>query len=258
MSHYLLGTPEHAGAPVSFRMQPTGPYANATQWPPAGTRFTRYYLGNGGTMGAARTKTESTASYVTNPTAGASMSLNSYGTIAISPFVPTDQRLEQEQGLTWRTTPMSRRQRLAGPIQLHLVASSSADDTDFVARLSDVAPDGSETVITEGALRGSHRALDPKRSTTGSPYHLDSHPTPLTPDRRTTFDVAIIPTAYELAPGHSLQVRVTTDDMPTRLPATLQFDAANPLQSPIVPLPPAINTVVQGGAQGSWLMLPLQ
>lgn len=258
MSHYLLGTPEHAAAPVSFRMQPSGPYVSATQWPPRGTKFTRYYLGNGGAMSAQRVKTESTASYATNPTAGLSMSLNSYGTIAISPFVPTDQRLEEEQGLTWRTAPARKPQQLAGPIQLHLVASSTADNTDFVARLCDVAPDGSETVITEGALRASHRALDLHRSSIGSPYHLDTHPAPLAPNRRTAFDIAIIPTAFQLDPGHSLQVRVTTDDVPTRLPATVQFDPASPTQSPIVPLQPAVNTVIQGGANGSWLLLPLQ
>jgi putative CocE/NonD family hydrolase len=186
------------------------------------------------------------------------MSLNSYGTIAISPYVPLDQRLEEEQGLTWRTTPVKHAQRLVGPIQLHLMASSTADDTDFVARLSDVAPDGSETVVTEGALRASHRAVDHARSTTGSPYHVDQHLEPLTPGKLTALDVAIIPTAYELAPGHSLQLRVTTDDMPTRLPGTLRFDADNPTQSPIVPLAPAVNTIVQGGAHGSWLLLPLQ
>lgn len=258
MSHYLLGTPEHAAAPVSFRMQPSGPYVSATQWPPAGTNFTRAYLSDGGSLTDQRAGKATTASYVTNPTAGLSMSLDSYGTIAISPYVPTDQRLEEEQGLTWRTAPMKQRERLAGPIQLHLVASSTAANTDFVARLCDVAPDGSETVITEGALRASHRALDRRRSSTGSPYHLDRHPKPLTPGKLTTFDVAIIPTAYELAPGHSLQLRVTTDDMPTRLPATLQFDAANPTESPIIPLPPAVNSIVQGGAHGSWLLLPLQ
>jgi uncharacterized protein len=258
MSHYLLGTPEHPGPKVSFRMQPAGPYVSATQWPPAGTNFTRFYLGDGGTITRQRAKTASTASYVTNPTAGLSMSLNSYGTIAISPFVPTDQRAEEEQGLTWRTAPVNRPQRMVGPLQLHLVASSTADDTDFVARLCDVAPDGSETVITEGALRASHRALDRKRSSIGSPYHRDTHPQPLTPGHRTVFDIAIIPTAYELAPGHALQLRVTTDDVPTRLPGTVRLDPANPTQSGILPLPPAVNSVVQGGAHGSWLLLPLQ
>jgi uncharacterized protein len=258
MSHYLLGTPEASKPRVSFRLQPSGPYLSATQWPPAGTRFSRLYLTDGGAMSDRAAKTAVPASYVTNPTAGLSMALDSYGTIAISPYVPTDQRLEEEQGLTWRTAPVHERQRLVGPIQLHLVASSTADETDFVARLCDVAPDGSETVITEGALRGSHRALDRRRSTTGSPYHLDRHPQALEPGHLTTFDVAIIPTAYELAGGHELQLRVTTDDFPTRLPATLRFDAANPTQSPIVPLPPAVNTIMQGGANASWLLLPLQ
>ena len=258
MSHYLLGTAEHPAPKVSFRLQPAGPFVSATQWPPAGTRFTRYYLGSGGTLSDRRAKAESSASYVTNPTAGLSMALDSYGTIAITPYVPTDQRLEEEQGLTWRTAPVKHAQRLAGPLQLHLVASSTADDTDFVARLCDVAPDGSETVITEGALRASHRALDRSRSSIGSPYHVDAHPEPLSPGRRTVLDVAIIPTAYELAPGHALQLRVTTDDIPTRLPATVQFDPTNPTQSPIVPLPPAVNTIIEGGAQGSWLLLPLQ
>jgi putative CocE/NonD family hydrolase len=258
MSHYLLGTPEHSSPPVSFRLQPSGPYLSATRWPPAETDFTRYYLNDGGGLDVRRPQTSTPASYFTNPSAGLSMSLNSYGTIAISPYVPLDQRLEEEQGLTWRTTPVKHAQRLVGPIQLHLMASSTADDTDFVARLSDVAPDGSETVVTEGALRASHRAVDHARSTTGSPYHVDQHLEPLTPGKLTALDVAIIPTAYELAPGHSLQLRVTTDDMPTRLPGTLRFDADNPTQSPIVPLAPAVNTIVQGGAHGSWLLLPLQ
>jgi putative CocE/NonD family hydrolase len=257
MRHYLLGTPEHSMPKVSFRMQPSGPYVAAKQWPPAGTRFTRYYLDDGGVISSKRPQNATPASYVTNPAAGLSMSLNSYGTIAISPYVPTDQRLEEEQGLTWRTAASKQPQRLAGPIQLHLVASSTADDTDFVARLCDVAPDGSETVITEGALRASHRAVDRRRSSVGSPYHVDRHLKPLTPGKLTTLDVAIIPTAYEIAPGHSLQLRVTTDDMPTRLPGTLRFDAANPTQSPIVPLSPAVNTIMQGGANGSWLLLPV-
>lgn len=258
MSHYLLGTREHRGPKVSFRLQPSGPYQSATQWPPARTRFTRLYLGTGGAASTRRPTTASSASYVTNPTAGLSMSLDSYGTIAISPYVPTDQRLEEEQGLTWRTAPATHPERLVGPIQLHLVASSSADNTDFVARLCDVAPDGSETVITEGALRASHRALNRARTTTGSPYHVDRHLTMLTPGKRTAFDIAIIPTAYQLAPGHRLQLRVTSDDFPTRLPATVDFDAANPTQSPIVPLPPALNTIIQGGRHGSWLLVPLQ
>ena len=40
------------------------------------------------------------------------------------------------------------------------------------------------------------------RSSAGSPYHVDSPPEAVTPGRADDLDVAIIPTAYELAPGH--------------------------------------------------------
>jgi putative CocE/NonD family hydrolase len=185
------------------------------------------------------------------------MALNSYGTIAASPFVPLDQRTEQEQGLTWSTGALARGATIAGPIQLHLLASSTGTDTDFVARLSDVAPDGSQSVITEGALRGSHRRLDTRRSSLGSPYHQDTSPQPLTPGTTYAFDVAIIPTAYKLAPGHALQLRLTSDDLPTRLPASVALDAAHPAGIRITPLPVAVNTVYQSAARDSWLLVPL-
>jgi hypothetical protein len=141
-------------------------------------------------------------------------------------------------------------------VQLHLRASSTATDTDWVAKLSDVGPGGSETVITEGGLRASHRSIDRTRSTSGSPYHLDKNPTPLVPRQPYNFDVAIIPTAYELAPGHELQLRLTTDDMPTRLPGSVKIDEANPAQSQVVPLAPATNSVFEGGKNASWLLVP--
>lgn len=270
LSHYLRGTPEHQGPNVAYQMQPSGPSQSATQWPPAGTEFTRYYLTSAGTAGqpvtgaasvgsmtTARPKHPSTADYFTDPAAGYSMSLDSYGTIAISPYVPLDQRTEDEQGLTWRTSPATQTMRIAGPIQLHLSAASSARDTDFVVRLCDVGPDRSESVITEGALRASHRALDRARSTTGSPYHRDGSPTSLKPGHVYDFDIAVIPTAYQLAPGHSLQLRLTSGDFPTRLPAVVELDENDPSRSTVTSMPPAINTVHQGGAHPSWLLVPL-
>jgi predicted acyl esterase len=79
----------------------------------------------------------------------------------------------------------------------------------------------------------------------------------MTPGQTYAFDIAIIPTAYELAPGHALQLRLTTDDMPTRLPAWIRFDANHPERSQIQPLPPATNTVHEAGTDPSWLLVPL-
>ena len=113
---------------------------------------------------------------------------------------------------------------LTGPIALHLVAASTATDTDWYAKLADVAPDGSESIITEGALRASHRALDPAKSRPARPYHPHTDPKPIEPGRFYDYDIEIWPTAYELAAGHRLQLRLTSTDLPTHLPGSYHFD----------------------------------
>jgi putative CocE/NonD family hydrolase len=146
---------------------------------------------------------------------------------------------------------------LAGPAQLRLVAQSTATDTDWVAKLADVAPDGSEQIISSGYLRASHRRIDEDRSSTGSPYHDNEHVEPLQPGVPTHFDVAIYPTAYRLEAGHRLQLRLTTFDVPTHLPGRIRFDRTNPAATEVVPLQPATNTVKEGGENPSWLLVPV-
>jgi len=141
---------------------------------------------------------------------------------------------------------------LAGDAVLHLVAASSASDTDWFAKLSDVAPDGSESIITEGFLRASHRQLDRRRSTAMRPWHTNTAPRPIEPGRFYGYDLAVWPTAYQLAKGHRLQLRLTSYDFPTHLPGTLRASLEPPSAS-FVPLAPATNTVREGGKDPTYL-----
>ncbi len=191
---------------------------------------------------------------MSDPTAGFSMAFDKYGTVAGTPYIPTDQRLEGPQGLTFRTPPMTAATPIAGPIALHLEAASTAADTDWYAKLADVAPDGGETIVTAGALKASHRALDPVKSTPERPYHTHVNPTPIEPGRFYAYDIEIWPTAYELAPGHRLQLRVTSSDLPTHLPGTFVFDRDHPEAARVQLNAPATNTVRLGA---SYLSLPV-
>ncbi len=184
-----------------------------------------------------------TQQYVSNPSAGFSMAFNRYGTVAASPYVPTDQRLEGPQGLTFRTAAQPAATQITGPLALHLVAASDATDTDWYAKVSDVAPDGTETFVTEGALRASHRALDHAKSTAARPYHTHTNPTPIVPGHFYAYDVEIWPTAYEVAAGHKLQLRLTSSDLPTHLPGTVVFDRNSPQNARVELLPNATNTI---------------
>ena len=242
LSRYLTGASTPARPRVHYYLQGGGGFVDASRWPPAGTRFSRVGLGSG------------TASYVTKPSDGFSMAFNKYGTVAISPYVPTDQRLEGPSGLTFRLPVADRPVDLVGPSSLHLVAASTASDTDWYAKLSDVAPDGSESIIEEGALRASHRALDPRLSRPERPYHTHVDPSPIEAGRFYSYDVEIWPTAFRIAAGHRLQLRLTSVDVPTHLPGWIRFDRAAPQEAHVELLSPAMNTV---RLDGSYLTLPV-
>ncbi len=201
---------------------------------------------------------EGRESYFTNPLAGLSMIFDEYGTVAASPFIPTDQRLEGLQGVTFRTGALTEPLLLAGPSVLHLVASSTATDTDWIVKMADVAPDGSETIITNAYLRASHRELDTVRSRKAVPYHTHVSPPPIEPGQTYVYEIEIWPTAYELAEGHQLQIRLTSFDLPTHAPASIQIDRDNLAATRLLPLLPAVNDIHEGGGDPSYLLIPVQ
>jgi uncharacterized protein len=251
---YLMGQPAAPLPPVRVYVQQADSYVDATTWPPPATTFTRMYVG-ASTM-SPQVSAPGTGHYVTLPTAGLSMALDEPGTVAATPYLPTDQRLEAGEGLLWRTPALTSPLALVGPIALHLVASSTASDTDWFAKLSDVAPDGKESIISEGQLRASLRALAPG-STAEEPRQTLTTPQPIIPGRFYDYDIAIAPTGYELAPGHRLQLQLTSDNLPNALPGSISFSLSDPIGFEFSPMLPATNTVRYGGVDGTSLLLPV-
>lgn len=256
LSKYLLDTPTPDRSAVRVYVQQGDRYLNDSQWPPRATQLLRLYLDKDALVPAAPVESAS-SSYFTNPLAGLSMSFDFYGTVGITPYLPLDQRAETGQGLTFRSAPLTETLTLAGHTTMHLVASSTASDTDWIVKLADVAPGGSETIISNGYLRASHRELDPARTRADMPYHTHINPTSITPDQVYAYDIQIWPTAYELPAGHRLQVRVTSYDVPTHAPASIRFDRNDLAATQITPMLPATNTIQQGGSDPSYLQIPV-
>jgi putative CocE/NonD family hydrolase len=82
-----------------------------------------------------------------------------------------------------------------------LYARSSALDTDFVARLSDVFPDGRAIQLQSGILRARYRNL------AGEPELLD-------PGRTYRFEIDLWATANRFKAGHRLRVDISSADFP--------------------------------------------
>jgi predicted acyl esterase len=144
-----------------------------------------------------------------------------------NPCANNDALTEAGPGsLSYTTTPFTRSTVIGGPIDATIYASATTTDTEFVATLEDVAPSGTATPITTGALLGSLRAIDRSNSwfaPNGRPL-LPYHPYTLASKQAvpigtvTRFDIEIRPTFAELAAGHRLRLTLTTSDFPTLVP----------------------------------------
>ncbi|WP_420450127.1 CocE/NonD family hydrolase [Candidatus Palauibacter sp.] len=90
---------------------------------------------------------------------------------------------------------------VSGPVELVLYAESSARDTDFVARVTDVDPAGRSLVLTEGILRARYR---------GGLERMEL----LEPNEAAEFRVRLYPMSHVFRAGHRIRLQVTSSCFP--------------------------------------------
>ena len=242
-------------------------WRGSDSWPPSDTTYVPHYLQASGTIGGGRSPGSdiSLGSWDYNPAAGTGETgFSKWDNAAGVPQRDADQAQEDEwKGLTFSTAPLDKPLDIHGPIELSLRASTEplpgAEngiaqlpqlvppylDTDFVVKLSDVAPDGTSTLIQDGFLRASHRLFDKRRTTFAGkrvlqPFHWhdEEHLAPPQPGEVYRYEIEIWPTAKRFPAGHRLRI------------ALYAADTANHLDL----LKPVTNTVWGG----SYLLLPEQ
>ncbi|KAB2352527.1 CocE/NonD family hydrolase [Actinomadura rudentiformis] len=106
-----------------------------------------------------------------------------------------------DERLLFETGPLRRDLVLAGDIETTVKASFTARDGNIAIVVSDVAPDGTATRVTEGWLKASHR-------------HGHRRPVPVVPGLTSDLRVHVWPTHYRLKSGHRLRITVSSDDHP--------------------------------------------
>lgn len=127
-------------------------YSN--EWPPMANKR-KLFLGDG-TLGFEKIPNEGYNEYLYNP---ANPAPTIGGRNLVWEAGPKEQsELEaRDDVLVYVTPPLNESIAVAGEIKLHLWISSSCKDTDFVAKLCDVYPDGKSYLISEGILMARHR-----------------------------------------------------------------------------------------------------
>jgi hypothetical protein len=195
--------------PVRIFIMGENVWRDESEWPLARTRWTKYFLHSGG---RANTLSGNGTLSTTEPAEEPSDSY-SYDPAKPVPYVtdasfaqiggPDDYReVEQrEDVLVYTSDELTEDTEVCGPIRVKLFASSSARDTDFMAKLIDVWPNGFAQRLTDGMVRARFR------------QGLDK-PSLIEPDRVYDYDLDLWNTCQTYKKGHRIRLEVASSAFP--------------------------------------------
>ncbi len=185
--------------PVNYYVMGANEWRTAAAWPPPSTA-TRYYLsGTELTLTVPADKSRySTYTYDPRnpvPTIG--------GNNLTLPKGPMDQRpvSSRPDVLKFETPALTKAVEITGPIYADLWVSTDAEDTDYMAKLVDVYPNGYEAMVMDQALRLRYRDSfeHPVRAEKDKPYRVR---------------IDLWSTALRFQPGHKIALHVSSSNSP--------------------------------------------
>jgi len=233
---------------------PDWPSACATGCP---ANLTPLYLAPGSRLTFAAPAAKGSDAYISDPakpvTYRARPNLSPWATGSTwRTWLVDDQRFADARPdvLSYSSEPLTHPLRLAGTPLVHLVASTSGTDSDWVVKLIDVYPDqypqkpelgGYQLAIAMDVIRGRYRT-DPAR------------PAPLTPNAPLTYEFALPTVDYVVQPGHRLMIQVQSSWFPLydRNPQTFVPNIFFARASDYRPATQRVFT----GPEGTWIGLP--
>ncbi len=108
---------------------------------------------------------------------------------------------KREDVLVFSTPQLTKDVEVTGPVSVVLYASTSAVNTDFTAKLTDVYPDGRSIRICEGIIRASYR-------------NPDKEPTNVEPGEIYAYSIDLWATSNLFKAGHKIRVEISSSSFP--------------------------------------------
>jgi uncharacterized protein len=254
LDHYFLAQANGADKdqPIEFFLMGPNQWRQQSRWPPDGVRSTRFFLtSNGGANTSAGDGRLTTAPPSNDqpdhfdydpmnpvPTLGGTTCCDP----SLMPPGPKDQRSVEARKdvLVYTTEPLSSDMTLIGHIDVHLFAATSARDTDWTAKLMDVAPDGVALNLADGIVRARFsRSLE--------------EPELLEPGTAHDFAIDLGNTAYALRKGHRIRLDISSSNFPRYSRNTNTAEVPEKEKNPVA----AHQTVYHDHSRASYIDLPV-
>jgi hypothetical protein len=153
---------------------------------------------------------------------------------------PRDQRAVEGSCLTYTSAVLEDDVEVTGPVMVYLHASSSAEDTDFVAKLTDVWPDGRSILVTDGILRARYRKSKTKTI-------------PLKRGEADLFPIDLWATSNVFKKGHRIRVTICSSNFPRYSRNLNIWKTDGRTEEAVV----ATNTVYHDRERSSHIVLPI-
>jgi uncharacterized protein len=195
--------------PVRVFIMGENVWRDENEWPMARTQFTKYYLhSNGhantlsgdGSLSTAVPATEPNDAYDYDPAKPVEFITDpSFAQIG----GPDDYRTVEQRAdvLVYTSEAIAQDTEVCGPIRVQLSASSSARDTDFMAKLIDVWPNGFAQRLNDGMVRARFREGMDK-------------PSLIEPGRVYTYDLDLWNTCQLYRAGHRIRLEIASSAFP--------------------------------------------
>jgi putative CocE/NonD family hydrolase len=213
--------------PEAFPASWPGHWRSEPGLPLASTEAHTLWLAPGGALSTEPSPSGAIEALLHRPTMGTRSAL-SWGAGWPPNGLARDLRPDEALLPTWTSRPLDRALHLFGQPVATFEVSSAMPVATLVARLSDVAPDGTVAQVTAGILNLTHR-------------HGHAHPEPLRPGEREQVSVSLRVTGYRYLPGHRIRLSVASAYWPVIWPSAYPGEIAIHLDGSrlVVPAIPA-------------------
>lgn len=243
---------EIPGAPVRLYVMNSGEWRDEHEWPIARTEWTPWYLqADGGLATDPPTASASSTTYTHDPAnpvpmRGGQSGIFAGGLDGGSEWTagPRDQRPldDRDDVLHFTGAPLEVDVEATGPISVVLHATTSANDTDFVARLVDVHPDGRAIGVVDGVVRAKFREGQDEAK-------------PITPGQVTEYRIDLWATSWRFKAGHRIRIDIASSSYPNW--DVNQGEASNNAHARPGTGRPATQRVHHSSAHPSHVVLPV-
>ena len=199
-------------SPIRYFVMGRNRWRNADNWPLPQTEWQRFFLhskgrantsSGDGVLSRDAPSSESADIFAYDPrfpvpTLGGRVL--PAGSLVPGPFDQTP--IEKRADVLCYTTPELKEEiEVTGPLKLHLFAATSVRDTDFMAKLIDVHPNGSAYNVAEGAIRARYRKSI-------------LQPEPVNPGEVYEYVIDLAATSIVFGRGHRIRIDVTSSNFP--------------------------------------------